>query len=363
MEKLFSKLKSMDQYEHLLQFAVKIRGGDIQQMLRSLVSCGFAQAVSFWSIDSHYHVHSPMTCNRPQRNILRFQNMMWENARGPIACRQQEVQTMTVEAANHFSAEYTQRLAMEGLRPCYNLYLRYDGSLAGGAMVILFLPLNFPETNMQSPELLECLQSLMEQEYQIISRHKQEEIHTDFLLQIMERHNVGLAVFDWQEKKNIRYANSHFLTHCRSILKDVDQVTALDRLLLKAFNFREHPGPNFKGLDLVIRDQEGKNFNLYLMEYEIVSGNKAYAVILSPALSQEVSLVQPPHSLTDREKNVVFLMIRGKKNQDIAQELNISISTVKKHIQSIFQKMNVSNRASLIAKLYEESEPTTNGGV
>ncbi len=363
MDDRFLKLKSADQYEHLLEFAVKIRGGDIPQMLRSLVSCGFAQAVSFWFLDSSCHVHSPLTCNRPQRNILRFQNVMWKDARGPVAYRQQEVQTMTVEAANHFSEEYTQRLAMEGLRPCYNLYLRSNGSLAGGAMVILFLPLNFPETNMQSPELLEWLQYLMEQEYQIIAKRRQEETYADFLLQIIERHNIGLAVFDWGEKKSVRYTNSHFLAHCRSILKDVDQASALDRLLLKSFNFREHPGPNFKGLDLTVSGQDGKKFNLNLMEYEIVSGNKAYAVILSPALSQEVSLVQPPHSLTDREKNVVFLIIRGKKNQEIAQELNISIPTVKKHIQSIFQKMNVSNRASLIAKLYEESEPSTSGGI
>ncbi len=363
MENRFPQLRSIDQYERILEFSGKIRGGDIQQMLRSLVSCGFAQAVSFWSIDSNYHVHSPLTCNRPQRNILRFQNMMWQNSQGPIAYRWQEVQTMTVEAANHFTPEYTQRLAMEGLRPCYNLYLRCSGSLAGGAMVILFLPLNFPQTNMQSPELLECLQYFMEQEYQLLSRHRQEEIHTEFLLQILDRHNVGLAVFDWKEKKNIRYANPHFLTHCRSVLTDVDQAAALDQLLQKAFNFREHPGPNFKGLDLLITGQDGKRFNLYLMEYEIVSGNKAYAVILSPALSQEVSLIQPPHSLTEREKNVVFLIIRGKKNQEIAQELNISIPTVKKHIQNIFQKMNVSNRASLIARLYEESEPSTSGGI
>ncbi len=363
MENSFPQLRSIDQYERILEFSGKIRGGDVQQMLRSLVSCGFAQAVSFWSIDGNYHVHSPLTCNRPQRNILRFQNMMWENPQGPVAYRHQQVQVMTVEAANHFSSEYTQRLAMEGLRPCYNLYLRWDGSLAGGAMVILFLPLNFPETNMQNPELLECLQRLMEQEYQIIARQRQSSIHTDFLLQIVDRHDVGFAVFDWNEKKNIRFSNACFLTHCRSILKDADQTSALDHLLLKAFNFREHPGPNFKGLDLVIGGQDGKRFNLYLMEYEIVTGSRAYAVVLSPALSQEVSLIQPPHSLTDREKNVVFLIIRGKKNQEIAQELNISIPTVKKHIQNIFQKMNVSNRASLIAKLYEESEPATSGGI
>ncbi len=363
MERILKNLKSIDQYEHILEFAVKIRGGDIQQMLRSLVSCGFAQAVSFWSIDGNFHVHSPLTCNRPQRNILRFQNMMWANDQGPIACRYEQVQTMTVEAANHFSMQYTQRLAMEGLRPCYNLYLRHDGSLVDGAMVILFLPLNFPETNMQSPEILECLQYLMEQEYQIIAEHRQQEVHNDFLLQILDRHHIGFAVFDWNEKKAIQYSNTLFLNHCRSILKDIDQTNALDRLLLKAFNLREHPGSNFKGLDLVVTGQEGKNFNLYLMEYGIGHGRKSYAVILSPALAQETNVVQPPHSLTDREKNVVFLIIRGKKNQEIAQELNISIPTVKKHIQNIFQKMNVSNRASLIAKLYEESEPSNSGGI
>lgn len=38
------------------------------------------------------------------------------------------------------------------------------------------------------------------------------------------------------------------------------------------------------------------------------------------------------------------LAVHGLSNEDIAQKMNISIHTVKKHFHSIYTKMNVRNR-------------------
>lgn len=51
-----------------------------------------------------------------------------------------------------------------------------------------------------------------------------------------------------------------------------------------------------------------------------------------------------PEELTPREVDVLRLMARGYTNQQIARELLISVSTVKKHVHSIISKLGVSDR-------------------
>ncbi|MFA5384752.1 MAG: diguanylate cyclase [Eubacteriales bacterium] len=54
--------------------------------------------------------------------------------------------------------------------------------------------------------------------------------------------------------------------------------------------------------------------------------------------------------LTQREKEVALLLLQGRSNSKIARDLFISISTVKKHIASIFEKTNVESRSEFISK-------------
>lgn len=51
--------------------------------------------------------------------------------------------------------------------------------------------------------------------------------------------------------------------------------------------------------------------------------------------------------LTNREKEVLKLMIQGKSNAQIAEELVISIYTVKRHINNIFKKTDIKSRTDL----------------
>src|SRR5690348_15278053 len=51
--------------------------------------------------------------------------------------------------------------------------------------------------------------------------------------------------------------------------------------------------------------------------------------------------------LSERERQIAALVARGLKNKDIAQELNISENTVKRHLQSIFNKTGARDRLEL----------------
>lgn len=52
----------------------------------------------------------------------------------------------------------------------------------------------------------------------------------------------------------------------------------------------------------------------------------------------------PVEELSDREIDVIKLVATGMSNASIANTLNISVPTVKTHIQHILRKLNVADR-------------------
>lgn len=48
--------------------------------------------------------------------------------------------------------------------------------------------------------------------------------------------------------------------------------------------------------------------------------------------------------LTERELEVLTLLARGLSNQDIGRDLSISMGTVKGHVSSILQKLELDSR-------------------
>lgn len=54
-------------------------------------------------------------------------------------------------------------------------------------------------------------------------------------------------------------------------------------------------------------------------------------------------------ALTAREIDVLFLIEKGLSNEEISRKLHISVSTVKTHISSIFQKLSTKNRVAAVS--------------
>ncbi|MBT3274551.1 MAG: helix-turn-helix transcriptional regulator, partial [Spirochaetales bacterium] len=52
--------------------------------------------------------------------------------------------------------------------------------------------------------------------------------------------------------------------------------------------------------------------------------------------------------LSEREEEVARLLIQGKTNKDIAEQLFVSVNTIKSHIKKIYSKLGVNNRIQLI---------------
>jgi NarL family two-component system response regulator LiaR len=85
------------------------------------------------------------------------------------------------------------------------------------------------------------------------------------------------------------------------------------------------------------------------------SGESTLAPDAAQALIQ--SRVRPPatnYNLTERELEVLALMIKGHNNPQIAAQLYLSRSTVKFHVSTILAKLGVSSRTEAVGLAVEQ---------
>jgi len=83
-----------------------------------------------------------------------------------------------------------------------------------------------------------------------------------------------------------------------------------------------------------------------------VSPSLAAKVLVAMQGSQGTSSKTSLDALTKREEQVLRLVSNGKSNKEVARDLDLQEKTVKHHMTSILQKLNVRNRveAAVLAK-------------
>ena len=57
------------------------------------------------------------------------------------------------------------------------------------------------------------------------------------------------------------------------------------------------------------------------------------------------------YPLTDREREIVTMVLRGMSNKEIARSFSISEQTVKDHLKHVYGKVGVHQRTALMAKI------------
>jgi DNA-binding CsgD family transcriptional regulator len=76
------------------------------------------------------------------------------------------------------------------------------------------------------------------------------------------------------------------------------------------------------------------------------SGKEAYFRLSESVQGREADILRSALQLTQREAEVLVWIARGKPNRDISEILNISPRTVNKHLEQVFAKLGVENRAA-----------------
>jgi two-component system, NarL family, response regulator LiaR len=143
------------------------------------------------------------------------------------------------------------------------------------------------------------------------------------------------------------------------ILPEVDGVTAIRAVQQAHPHIRIIALTSFKDEDLILAALRAGAISYILKDAsvdELVSAIRA-AYQGKPTLSWEVtqalisSAISPPKNtfeLTQRELDVLTLMVDGNTNRQIAAQLDISPFTVNAHVSSILSKMGVASRTEAV---------------
>ncbi len=75
----------------------------------------------------------------------------------------------------------------------------------------------------------------------------------------------------------------------------------------------------------------------------------------SAARVEEPSTAPMPEVITEREKEILQLMVNGWDAKRIATELNLSVLTVRKHIANIYDKLHVNSKAQVISMAHKNN--------
>ena len=77
--------------------------------------------------------------------------------------------------------------------------------------------------------------------------------------------------------------------------------------------------------------------------------------MIEPAKSGDVApIIIEAYSLTARERDVLGAIARGGSTAEIAAELFLSPHTVRDHVKAVFEKLGVSSRGELVARVFGE---------
>jgi DNA-binding NarL/FixJ family response regulator len=92
-----------------------------------------------------------------------------------------------------------------------------------------------------------------------------------------------------------------------------------------------------------------------------ISAVAAGEAIFGPAIAERLmayfaagsASTHPFPELTERERDVVDLIARGKSNAAIAAELSLTLKTVQNHVSNVFTKLQVTDRSGAVIKARE----------
>jgi DNA-binding CsgD family transcriptional regulator len=107
---------------------------------------------------------------------------------------------------------------------------------------------------------------------------------------------------------------------------------------------------------LRVRGRSGRWLVLHASCLAGVEGASApTALVIEAAQAGEIApIIVEAHQLSKREQQITQLVARGVATAEIAATLHLSVHTVRDHVKAVFEKVGVSSRGELVAKLFAE---------
>ena len=129
---------------------------------------------------------------------------------------------------------------------------------------------------------------------------------------------------------------------------------AVQVVMLTAFGDGEQVFESLKAgaTGYVLKEATGRE--LLEAVHEVCSGGSPISSAVARKLVQYFTLrpeAPDVSALTDREREVLQALSRGLMYKEVADELGVSINTVRAHVRHIYETLHVQSRAEAVAKL------------
>lgn len=183
---------------------------------------------------------------------------------------------------------------------------------------------------------------------QTLSTHLLHLVKTSMILDEIEAENVFLrrkinenpGIIIVNGNQNITFYNDA----AKKIIATICPNTSVEEFFHNSFNSHLSEEEN-------IIDMDGWKVKVIPLKMRQNPTSKKYSIYLYPQEKKKSNDLKA--LLSKRELEVFDLVLKGYTNEQISEELWISINTVKKHLRNMYEKLGVSNRTSLIYKLKE----------
>jgi len=166
------------------------------------------------------------------------------------------------------------------------------------------------------------------------------------LLELLKRSNPNLVILD------ISMPNLRGLEAIREIKRTYPQVKVLMLTMHKKKEFLRQALRD--GADgFLLKEDAGSE--LIRAVQTVRNGGKYLSPLLSSVLTSLAVEEEKTEVLTTREREVLKLLVEGKRAKEIAAALYISPHTVRRHRSNIMEKLNIKNLADLVKYAISQS--------
>ena len=166
---------------------------------------------------------------------------------------------------------------------------------------------------------------------------------------------TGLIIFNPNSPYKIIYINSAALRYTKEFCPNVPEGSLGNEFLLnyilEDFRFPEYASSK------TIKSPFEKTYIVHTAPSQSMD---KYASTVYVYIIPQVAMVEKKepaflkdNNLTQRQLEIVKLVMEGKTNEEIALRLFISMNTVKTHLNNIYRELNVNSRFALYTKLVE----------
>ena len=355
---------SAQEYQTILNFIFEIRStsNKMQNILSCLNKYFGCVCSSFWLVKDDYSMTDPVGANIDRRLLVDYERSLHKyddfalEHMDPSVLSSTNVLDYDSFVSPDKDTPYTSRLKKEKIHHKYSIMLRYNKKICGA--IALFEPADNSREKIElSPRCLESIAPFIAQEYANLRVSGKSDQILSIMQTVLNTSETGVVLYNRDNPSNIFYYNPICAKYCFDFVGNGHPKTIVYDFIHHVSESFDIPYPNVKELSVELPSPKGNTYKIRIMNNGVETNNIC-TIFISPKNKYEgddkfQSLFS---QLTPKEREITLLISQGMTNVQIAEQLFISVSTVKSHIQHIFDKASVSNRTSLVSMMRLEQQ-------